>query len=176
MQAGGTVHDPDNKKRTPLHIAAMTGRAHNVRTILTALPNQLGVRDKKNMNAMAYACKYGHTEVVKVLLEFKAKMNAPCGPMRMAPIIWASSYGHYDLCEYLLNNKGRTLSKDKYKRTALIMAVRNGFTKIVSLLLQRGSEWIHCDSSMNTALHYAAGYGSLDCIDLLLKVGADVNA
>ncbi len=29
---------------------------------------------------------------------------------------------------------------------------------------------------MNTALHYAAGYGSLDCIDLLLKVGADVNA
>ncbi len=87
------------------------------------------------MNAMAYACKYGHTEVVKVLLEFKAKINAPCGPMRMAPIIWAASYGHYDLCEYLLNNKGRTLSKDKYKRTALIMAVRNGFAKIASLLL-----------------------------------------
>jgi ankyrin repeat protein len=29
---------------------------------------------------------------------------------------------------------------------------------------------------MNTPLHYAAAYGWLDCIDLLLKSGADVNS
>jgi ankyrin repeat protein len=29
---------------------------------------------------------------------------------------------------------------------------------------------------MNTPLHYAAAYGWLDCIDLLLKAGADVNS
>jgi len=56
------------------------------------------------------------------------------------------------------------------------MAVRNGHAKIASLLLQRGAEWNHCDSSMNTPLHYAAAYGWLDCIELLLRVGADVNA
>lgn len=56
------------------------------------------------------------------------------------------------------------------------MAVRNGHTKIASLLLQRGSEWDHHDSSMNTPLHYAAAYGWLDIIDILLKLGADVNA
>ena len=28
---------------------------------------------------------------------------------------------------------------------------------------------------MNTPLHYAAAYGFLDCLDLLLKAGADVN-
>ena len=68
------------------------------------------------------------------------------------------------------------LGKDKFKRTALTMAVRNGHSKIASLLLQRGSEWDHNDSSMNTPLHYAAAYGWLDCIELLLKTGADVNA
>lgn len=29
---------------------------------------------------------------------------------------------------------------------------------------------------MNTPLHYAAAYGWIDCIELLLKAGADVNA
>jgi ankyrin repeat protein len=29
---------------------------------------------------------------------------------------------------------------------------------------------------MNTPLHYAAAYGSLDCIDLLLSAGSDINA
>lgn len=31
------------------------------------------------MNAMAYTCKFGHIEVVKVLIEFKAKVNIGCG-------------------------------------------------------------------------------------------------
>jgi ankyrin repeat protein len=140
------------------------------------MPNQLSIKDKKGMNAMAYACKFGHTEAVKTLLEFGAKVNQGYGLQRMPPLAWAAAYGHYDLCEYLVDNKGRTLGKDKFKRTPLIMAVRNGHTKIASLLLQRGSEWGHPDSSMNTPLHYAAGYGWLDCIDLLLKAGADVNA
>lgn len=49
------------------------------------------------MNAMAYACKFGKTEVVKVLLEHKAKVNQGCGPQRMSPLGWASAYGHLDL-------------------------------------------------------------------------------
>ena len=28
---------------------------------------------------MAYACKFGNTEVVKVLVEFKSRINAGCG-------------------------------------------------------------------------------------------------
>ena len=124
---------------------------------------------------MAYACKFGHLEVIKVLLEFKVRINSGYGLQRMPPLSWAAAYGHYELCEFLIENKARTLGKDKFKRNALIMACRNGHSKIASLLLQRGSEWIHEDSSKNTALHYAAGYGSLDCIELLLKAGADVN-
>jgi ankyrin repeat protein len=44
------------------------------------------------------------------------------------------------------------------------------------LLLRYGSEWNHQDSSNNTPLHYAAGAGFIECIDLLIKHGADVNA
>ena len=56
------------------------------------------------------------------------------------------------------------------------MAVRNGHLRIAALLLQQGSDWKHPDSSNNTPLHYAAGAGFIECINLLIKTGADVNA
>jgi len=77
----------------------------------------------------------------------------------MTPLGYASAFGFYDLVDFLLKNKARTLGKDLYHRTPLIMAIRNGHTKIASLLLQKGSEWNHKDSSLNTPLHYAAAYG-----------------
>lgn len=76
----------------------------------------------------------------------------------------------------MLEQKARTLAKDKYKRTPLMMAVRNGHVKLASLLLQHGSEWNHCDSSNNSVLHYAAGFGWKECIDLLIAHNADINA
>lgn len=176
IAAGANLTDQDNRKKNCLHLAAMTGRAHNIRLILQTSPNLVSIRDRKSMTPIAYACKFGHVEAVKTLLEFKAKLNVGAGQTRMTPVMYASAYGHYPLVEFLLDAKARVLGKDKFKRTALTVAVRNGHTKIASLLLQRGSEWDHVDSSMNTPLHYAAAYGWLDSIDLLLKAGADVNA
>jgi ankyrin repeat protein len=121
----------------------MFGRHENIDLILKTSANLLNLRNKKGMSALAYACKYGHTKAVEVLLRHKAKLNFGVGQARMPPIIWAAAYGHYELVEFLLENKARVLSKDKFKRTALIMAVRNGYSKIASLLLQRGSEWNH---------------------------------
>ena len=129
------------------------------------------------MTPLALACKYGHTEVVKVLVAFKGRVNVGAGAERLTALQWAATYGHYDLCEYLIEEaKGRVLGKDKYKRSALTLAVKNGHTKLASMLLQRGSEWDHPDSSVNTPLHYAAAYGWIDSMNLLLKTGADVNA
>jgi ankyrin repeat protein len=56
------------------------------------------------------------------------------------------------------------------------MAVRNGHLKVAALLLQYGAEWDKADSSGNTPLHFAAAYGWIECMELLLKVGADINA
>ena len=127
------------------------------------------------MNPMAYACKVGSVETVKVLIEYGLKKTAGCGNSRMPPIGWAASFGHEDLLNYLLEIKAKVLSKDKFKRTPLILAVRNGHSRIASILLKNGAEWNEPDSSMNTPLHYAVGYGWTDCINLLLKAGASLN-
>ncbi len=135
IAAGANLLDQDNQKRNCLHLAAMTGRADNIRVILQTNPNMVSLRDKKSMTPIAYACKYGKVDAVKTLLEFKAKLNVGVGAARMTPLMWASAYGHLELVEFLLEAKGRVLGKDKFKRSALTMAVRNGHTKIASILL-----------------------------------------
>jgi ankyrin repeat protein len=60
---------------------------------------------------------------------------------------------------------------DKYKRTALLMACRNGHAKIVALLMKHHASAGLPDTSGNTPLHHAAAYGWIECVKLLLEHG-----
>ena len=128
--------DIDQFKNTCLHFAAQTGRADNIRVILAHNPNLINLRNKKNWNAMALASRYGHLEAVKALLESpKAKINTGCGPERLTPLSYASAYNYEEMADWLLDNKARVLSKDKFARTPLVHACMNGNLKIASKLL-----------------------------------------
>jgi len=173
---GGNVNDLDNEKKSPLHYAALFGRGENIKIIGKAAPALLKAKDKQNTMPLHYACKYGHLDAVKAFIEVGAGVNLASGFARMSPLGYAAAFNHYEICEYLINNKARIMHKDKFKRTPLIMAVRNGNAKIASLLLQHGALWNEPDSSGNTPLHYAAAYGWPQCAEILVKAGADVNA
>lgn len=169
----------NTQKKTPLHFAAAMNRPQSVKALLEANLITLRMRDRSNKTAFVYALENGDIPTIQAFLEHssgKVKINTGQGPDRMSPLMYAATYGNYELAEFLLERKARVLSKDKYKRTPLIMAVRNGHTRLASLLLQHGSDWKHLDSSNNTPLHYAAGAGFIECINLLIKHGAEVNA
>lgn len=57
----------------------------------------------------------------------------------MQIIHMAAKAGHYDLVEYIVENKGKVDSKDKLKRTPLILATKNNHVRIVSYLLHKGN-------------------------------------
>lgn len=76
IQSGAALNAVDNQKKNCLHVAAYTGRHENARIILESNPGLLNTKDKKSMTPLAYACKYGFVEVVKVFLDFKARVNA----------------------------------------------------------------------------------------------------
>ena len=100
------------------------------------------------------------------------------GKNRVTALILASAMGHFEIVKYLLEEsqpKARIMGKDKFKRTALIYAVRNGNLKVASYLLSKGAEFNGADSSNNSAIHYAAAYGFSECVDVLAKAGADPN-
>lgn len=115
-----------------------------MKVILEANVLSWKARDKSNKTAFTYACENGDIETIKAFLDHsqgKIKINTGQGLDRMTPLMFAAATGNYDLAVFLLDNKARVLGKDKFKRSALTMAVRNGHTRLASLLLQHGSDW-----------------------------------
>lgn len=176
VEKGGNLSSIDLLKGTPLMYAARAGRHENVEYILETSDLSLNMRDKARMTAIGYASKHGHVETVRILIEKGAKKNVGTGVDRLQPLCWAASRNHFQLAEFLIEQKVTVCCKDKFKRTPLILAIMNGHIKLASLLLQYGAEWNAPDSSNNTPLHYAAGYGYRQAIDVLLGAGASINA
>ena len=132
--------------------------------------------DHKKM-AVHFACQNGVStiEVMDLLMDHKAKFSMAGGWDKYTPLIYACTYGQFEVVEYMLNNVPRlNLNKgDKYKRTPLIMAVRNGNVDVAALLIKHNADIDLPDSSGNTALHHAAAYGWLECVEVLLRYGAN---
>ena len=59
--------------------------------------------------------------------------------------------------------------------TALGYAIGANRIAVVKLLLDNRANPYAVDSSGNSGLHYAAGYGRKELLEYLLKVGANVN-
>jgi ankyrin repeat protein len=138
IEKGANLFDFTNQKVMPLHIAAQNGNAAVIKVILENNPVLYKFRDRQNKTPMTYACELGEIEPIKAFLDYssgKVKVNTGQGVARMTPLMYAASMGKYELAEFLLDRKARVLSKDKYKRTPLIMAVRNAHTRLASLLL-----------------------------------------
>jgi len=81
-------------------------------------------------------------------------------------LIYACTYGNYEIAEYILKNVARiNVNKgDKYKRTPLAMACRNGHANIAALLIKYNCDIDLPDTSDNYPLHYAAAYGWIECV------------
>ena len=62
---------------------------------------------------------------------------------------------------------------DKLHRTSLMHAAMNGHAHVVSYFLNLGVGMDQADTSGNTTLHYAVGYGWYYCTKILLDAGAD---
>ncbi|XP_060794566.1 ankyrin repeat and SAM domain-containing protein 1A-like isoform X7 [Neoarius graeffei] len=167
----------DNKGCYPLHLAAWKGDQRIVRLLIhkgTSYP-KLNEQNNDNETALHCAAQYGHSEVVRVLLE---ELTDPT--MRNnrfeTPLDLAALYGRLEvvkllLCAHpnLLNTHTHTLS-----HTPLHLAARNGHLPVVEVLLSSGMD-INYQTEKGSALHEAALFGKTEVVQKLLSAGIDVN-
>ena len=90
----------------------------------------------------------------------------------------AASSGDVPRMKYLLY-KGTdidTTSKSEGRRSALLLAAKNGREQAVKVLLEKGANFATKDSFDYTALHLAAQHGEISVVQVLLDKGADLEA
>lgn len=154
--------------------AVKGGKVLKVQKYLDEGTADLGFRDKIGENALEKACKFGHTNVVKILLDGGADIHGK-GVRQMTVLHLASVYGHKKTIETLLDNGANIHDKDKLGETPLHKASKMGYNEILRILLHKGADINEKDLQGQTALHMASLKGHEEAVKILLDNGADIQ-
>ena len=120
------------------------------------------------------ACKNGHAEIVKMLLE-KPDINVNQTTRKgMTPLLIATQFGQ-EIMQLLLNRGAKVNQATSSGVTALLLASRYGHLEIVQLLLDRGANVNAKANDGATPLFMASQQGYLKIVRVLFYKGADIN-
>ncbi|XP_062566082.1 uncharacterized protein LOC134228439 [Saccostrea cucullata] len=180
-------------------IPCITGK----KNILEFLFNE-GICSQNDVNAFVYftyqsvtpltaACKFGHIDIVKLLIEKGANVNLP-DKNGNTPLIESCCNGHDQIAKVLIEN-GANLEErccldlfhydyilDTYYDevgkegwSALWWACKRGHSSIVSYLLEKGASINNTNKAGKTPLWAAIQRGKFDIVALLVEKGIGVN-
>ncbi|KAI9767151.1 MAG: hypothetical protein M1839_004624 [Geoglossum umbratile] len=168
----GRFTDREGSQTTLLHTVSEYG----LFTATDALLKQgvdVNAKGGREGNALVASAGAGHNQIVQLLLENGADVNAK--GTHSTALQAASSKGHYEVVELLLRN-GADVHAPGPLGTALQVASSRNRYKIAELLLEKGADVNAQGGGGGNALHSAAFDGYVEIAKLLLENGANVNA
>jgi len=118
--------------------------------------------------------QFTHEQIIDVF------RNTPSGSN--TPLIWAADNGNLDVVQYLVDVLIKSTSswsseflnhRGYLDSTAVCRAARRGHTNVLKILATGGSDLDIPNLKMQYPLHFAAFKQHLDCVEMLLKYGAN---
>jgi serine/threonine-protein phosphatase 6 regulatory ankyrin repeat subunit B len=132
-------------------------------------------RDKRRMSALMHVARYGHEEMVKVLIKSGADVNAQDRGGWTA-LVYASRYGHDAVVKVLIESGAMLDGEDTDGYTALMYASAKGHDTMVKVLVNNGANVNAQNIHGYLALMHASANGRDSVVNVLIKSGANVNA
>ncbi|KAF2029167.1 hypothetical protein EK21DRAFT_68331 [Setomelanomma holmii] len=165
------VNQVDKSGRSVLSWAAGEGARRVLKVLLRHTSVDLNLKDAKGRSALSWAAGNGQNEVVMTLLHKKGIDKATKDNDLRNAISWACQGGHTNTLRTLLKNEcGGEDDVDVDTWTPLLWALFVQSPATVEALLSTGRVQIdRQDSYGRTALIWAASYGYLDVVQLLLS-------
>ncbi|KRZ77069.1 Ankyrin repeat domain-containing protein 17, partial [Trichinella papuae] len=166
----------ERTKDTALTLACQNGRKQAVRVLLSHKANKEH-RNGNDYTPLCVAASGGHTEVMQLLLQNGAEINARSGSkLGISPLMLAAMNGNAEAVKFLIERGADITSHIETNRnTALTLACFQGKADVVRLLLQSGAVVEHRAKSGLTPLMEAATGGYVEVGRVLLEFGADPN-
>ncbi|XP_033116286.1 serine/threonine-protein phosphatase 6 regulatory ankyrin repeat subunit C-like [Anneissia japonica] len=153
------------------------GGEDNYRILQKMISDNVDVNERKEdgRTPLCVAVCKGDLYAVDALINAGADVEMSDDQL-MTPLMWAAELGFDSKLGFLLKSGANPMAVDKIGQTALHKTIRNKTLKCATTLLDHCSEIIHVKDHMEqTALHFAAGEGNDELVDLLIAHGAKVD-
>lgn len=111
----------------------------------------INAKNRARWNALAYACKYGHGNIVKYLVEHGADVNQTVN-VGSTPLQVSLNKNYYNIADYLIRNGADVNIPDITGMTALAWAAKSGDLKTVKYLVDKGADVNSKNVSSRTVL------------------------
>jgi len=145
----------------------------SARKWIETAPN-LNIIDTDGYTVLMQAVRFGHTEVVKLLIEAGANLNVQDNDGYTA-LIWAIIRGYTEVAQLLIGAGADLNVQDNDGYTALIYASIRGDTEVAQLLIGAGADLNVQGEVGYTALIWASYQCHIELAKLLIDADADVN-
>mgnify|MGYP004507483455 FL=1 len=170
----------DEEGYSPLHRAVLNNNLDVVNVLLSykdidteiKLPYEASVDDwyLGGATPLLVASYTGNADIVNALIEAGSDIRAKDDIDGAATIHIASANGNNEVINILLNKDNTLINEaDSMKDTPLHWASIKNQTDTISLLLANGADTKLTNSDGNTVLHYAAMYGDVNTVNVLLE-------
>lgn len=159
--------------RNPLHWAAALGVPEQVAFYVQKDEYPINALTKQSWTAVHLAAREGHTKILKLLLTVPGIDLFIKNREERTPLHIAAIYNRKWAAKTLLERSPKLLEpRDKWKRTAFIIAAEKGHIEILKILKQFGQDMNEMTVNQGwTALHLAAENGHVETVKWLTENG-----
>uniref|UniRef100_J3NBU4 Uncharacterized protein n=1 Tax=Oryza brachyantha TaxID=4533 RepID=J3NBU4_ORYBR len=156
-----------------LHLAAGRGRSSVCAYLVEELQVDVHHADNSGYTPLAYAVRGGAIDCVKYLLDHGANTDKR-DKDGFAPLHFAALKGESEIAKVLIS-KGADVDAISNHGMPLHLAAFFKQDGVVKILLDHHADWNKLHRPVYTPLIMAINAGSLKCVKLLIKAGADVK-
>jgi len=122
-----------------------------------------------------FAANSGHSHMMKVLIDAKAKLEMVCNELN-TPLMIAARRNNKKACEFLVSTKKVELNAQNSNGfTALIWSCMNGHEETAMTLIASNADYCLQDNEGRTACMWAARHGYLGIVEALLACGLNLD-
>ncbi|KAF4819142.1 Vegetative incompatibility protein HET-E-1 [Colletotrichum siamense] len=161
--------------RSPLALAVINDQPEAVGLLLDNQASIDNMCPGADFNCLILAARYGRVEIVRLLLDTNAALEAKTGNGETALTV-AATKGHDAVVQLLLDREANIEAARSDGSTPLAIAADEGHVRITRLLLDHGANTEARDREHYTPLLLAARRTHHHVVQLLVDHGADLGA